>query len=70
MEMAAQMGIVGVPRGCTGIVVGSRVGRAFMHAYFDDSGCVNWHSGVVGTRSGCGLAFMLVSIADNNCISI
>jgi hypothetical protein len=50
------MGIVGVPRGCTGIVVGSGVGRAFMHAYFDNSGCVNWHSGVVGTRSG---AFML-----------
>jgi hypothetical protein len=40
--------------------VWSGMGRAFMHAYFDDSGCVNWHSCVVGTQSGCGSAFMLV----------
>jgi glutamyl/glutaminyl-tRNA synthetase len=41
-----------------------------MHAYFDGNSCVNWHSGVVGTRSGCGSAFMLVFFVDNSCISI
>jgi hypothetical protein len=56
----------------TGRVVGCRAGApgswwghtwgcvAFMHAYFDGNDYVNCHSGVVGTRSGCGSGLMLV----------
>jgi hypothetical protein len=50
-------GAARVHRGRGGVACG---GVAFMHAYFDGNGCVNCHSGVVGTRSGCGSGLMLV----------